>query len=203
MAGDATRPNLHFGHNFQFNFNTTFGYQSGVLTIHLRPMQDIPSNDTISLWSTGAARGWGASLASLGYNLTAGQEATVEIDLRTLQTGTSTILADISQLRDLNVYIQDDSAIDDMTITLSCNNDAIPTPLVGMVRGSSGCGSLPAYDVFLDNEDTRNANSRGGWIGATVSDRNTLLRLCAVDGRQLTAAANAGANFAVVSLAPN
>nr|HRC87968.1 hypothetical protein [Thermoanaerobaculia bacterium] len=103
----------------------------------------------------------------------------------------------------LNVYMQDDTAIDDMTLTLSCSNSAIPTPWVGVVRGPQGCGTLPAYDVFFDNEDNRNANNRGGWIGAIESNKNTLLRLCGVDGRLFIPAQLEGAGFAVVSLAPN
>jgi hypothetical protein len=198
---DQDHPNFHFGHNFQLNFTNYFGYFSGLLTIHLRPIDEIQENDTISLWVTGAPRGWGALLTNLGYSITPGQETTIELDLRTLQTGTSSILAEINQFRNLNVYIQDDTSVDDMVLSLACDNSAIPRPLVGVVRGPSGCGNLPAYDVFFDNEDNRNANNRGGWIGATVSNKNTLLRLCGVDGRVFSPAAAQGASFALVSLA--
>lgn len=201
---DADHPNFHFGHNFRLSFNSLFGYRSGKLTLHLRPMTgDYSENDTLSLWVTGASRGWGVQLTSLGYQWTPGQDMMVELDLRTLSTGTSTILADINLYQNLNVYIQDDTAVDNMSLSLACDDSAIPTPLVGVIAGSAGCGSLPAYDVFLDNEDNRNANNRGGWIGATVSNRNTLFKLCGVDGRQFSPAAWAGANFAVVSLAKN
>jgi hypothetical protein len=74
-------------------------------------------------------------------------------------------------------------------------------PLVGVIRGPAGCGSMPEHDVFFDNEDNRNANNRGGWIGATESTGNTLLRLCGVDGQSFQAAAVQGARFAVVALA--
>ena len=200
---DADRPNFHFGHHFPLTFTSFFGYRTATLTLHLRPMKgDYAENDTLSLWVTGASRGWGARLADLGYRMTPGQETTVELDLRTLSTGTSTILADINLFHNLNVYIQDDTAVDSMTLSLACDGSAIPTPLVGVIAGPGGCSDLPEHDVFLDNEDNRNANNRGGWIGATVSNRNTLFRLCAVDGRLFSPAAWAGANFAVVSLAP-
>jgi hypothetical protein len=200
---DADHPNFHFGHNFQLSFTSFFGYRTGKLTLHLRPIKgDYSENDTLSLWVTGASRGWGSALVNLGYTLTPGQETTVELDLRTLSTGTSSILADINLFHNLNVYIQDDTSVDSMTLTLACDGSAIPTPLVGVIPGPAGCGTLPEYDVFLDNEDNSNANNRGGWIGATVSNRNTLFRLCGVDGRLFSPAAWEGANFAVVALAP-
>jgi hypothetical protein len=74
-------------------------------------------------------------------------------------------------------------------------------PLVGVIRGPAGCGSMSEHDVFFDNEDSRNANGRGGWIGATDSGGNTLLRLCGVEGQRFEAAAALGARFAVVALA--
>lgn len=197
---DQDRPDLHFGHRFEPSFHMYSEFGSGTLKLHLRPLPNLQQNDTISLWVTGASRGWGVTLSSLGYNLTAGQETTIELDLHTLQTGTSTILSDISQFGNLNVYIQDDTAVDDMTLTLGCDDKAIPVPLVGVLRGAEGCGSMPAHDVFFDNEDNRNANSRGGWNGATVSDKNTLLRLCGIDGRRFSAAARDGAGFALVAL---
>lgn len=129
-----------------------------------------------------------------------GRETILQLDLRTLQTGSSTILADINRYHALNVYIQDDMSIDHMTLALACDGSASPVPIVGVVMGTSGCGSSKAYDVFLDNEDRRNANGRGGWIGATISNKNTQFKLCAVDGRAFTPAAIAGASFALVAL---
>lgn len=202
---DSTQVNYHFGHTFTPAFTPLFGYRSGKLTIQVRPNGDIYGNDTLSLWVRDTVNnvnlpGWGVTLGSLGYTLTPGQNTTIELDLRTLRTASSTILADINRFQNLNVYVQDDTAIDDMTLALACDDSAQPTPLVGVVMERS-CGSLPLHEVFFDNEDNRNANNRGGWIGATVSNKNTLLRLCGVDGRQFTPAALAGANFALVSLA--
>lgn len=196
---DQGAANFHFGHEFQVNFSSVFGYQGGLLTLHLKPFQDIAENDTISLWS-GNVPGWGARLVDL-VQLVPGREAILQLDLRTLRSrgGASTILADINQFRDLKVYIQDDTAVDDMTLELSCGV-LQPDPIVGVIMGSRGCGTMDAYDVFLDNEDNRNANNRGGWIGATISNKNTQFRLCATDGTQFVTAAQAGANFALVSL---
>jgi hypothetical protein len=202
---DSSQVNYHFGHTFTPSFTTFFGYRSGKLTLHVRPNGDIYGNDTLSLWVRDTVNnvnlpGWGVALSSLGYTLTPGRDTTIELDLRTLRTANSTILADINRFHNLNVYVQDDTALDDMTLNLACDDSAQPTPLVGVIM-ERACGSLPLHEVFFDNEDNRNANNRGGWIGATVSNKNTLLRLCAVDGRQFTPAAQAGANFALVSLA--
>jgi hypothetical protein len=196
---DQSSPDQHFGHEFQLSFSPLFGYQGGLLTLHLKPLGGYFENDTISLWS-GNAPGWGASLVDL-VSLVSGHETILQLDLRTLpsQGGTSTILADINQFQDLKVYIQDDTAVDDMTLELSCSV-LQPDPIVGVIMGPRGCGTMDAYDVFLDNEDKKNANGRGGWIGATISNKNTQFRLCATDGNQFTAAAEAGANFALVSL---
>jgi hypothetical protein len=196
---DASQANLFFGHSFQLN--TQFNYVSGMLRLHLRPLYDIPENDTLLLWANPSGDSWGANLADLGYTITPGQEITVDLDLSTLQTSAgSPLLADISQYGVLNVFLQDDTSVDDMTLTLN-RCPPTPTPLVGVIKGLAGCGSMPEYDVFFDNEDSRNANNRGGWIGATESGGNTLLRLCGVDGRSFEAAAAEGARFAVVALA--
>ncbi|MDX1998055.1 MAG: hypothetical protein SF066_10085 [Thermoanaerobaculia bacterium] len=196
---DQPGANYHFGHEFQLTFFPTYGYQGGLLTLHLQPFQDIAENDTISLWS-GTAPGWSGRLVDL-VQLVPGHEAILQLDLRNLrsQGGASTILADINQFQDLKVYIQDDTAVDDMTLELSCSV-LQPDPIVGVIMGPRGCGAMDAYDVFLDNEDKKNANGRGGWIGATISNKNTQFRLCATDGNQFTPAAEAGANFALVSL---
>jgi hypothetical protein len=54
---------------------------------------------------------------------------------------------------------------------------------VGVIMGSEGCpgGVAPLY-IHIDNEDNNNQNGRGGWIGATVSDRNTTFQFCRVSG---------------------
>lgn len=77
---------------------------------------------------------------------------------------------------------------------------------VGVIKGEAGCGGFPEYFVYLDNEDSFNANKRGGWIGATDSNRNTKISFCAVDAEFFNLAAQSGAQFAVLhilGLCPN
>lgn len=77
----------------------------------------------------------------------------------------------------------------------------LATTLVGVIRGSGSCGAdMQEYSVYFDNEDHNNANGRSGWIGATQSDSNTLLRLCGTNGKQFETAALQGARFALVLL---
>lgn len=198
---DQNQANFHFGHEFQPGFSIPAYYHSGSLTLHLRSIEDIQENDTISLWA-GNAPGWGARLIDLGYRITAGQETTMTLDLRKLTTAGGNLLADIGRFGNLKVYIQDDTAVDDMTLRLACDDSAAPPPEVGVVLGSgNSCGPYPEYRVHLDNEDNKNANDRRDWIGTTISDKNTTFRLCGVDGRLFTPVAQAGARFAVVALA--
>jgi hypothetical protein len=68
-------------------------------------------------------------------------------------------------------------------------------------------GACPAdsarWWLYEDNENSRNSNNRGGWIGGTTSDRNTRLWLCAVDGDQFRAVSAANrVNFALLALGP-
>lgn len=54
---------------------------------------------------------------------------------------------------------------------------------VGVIATGSTCpGGVAAIEIHMDDEDKDNANSRGGWIGATISDRNTTFRFCRVSG---------------------
>lgn len=204
---DSDQFNYRFGHHFRLNFTSLDGYQSGKLTLHLRPIGELYGNDSITLKADGARYGWGTTMAATGLKLETGKEVTLELDLRALSTGTSTILADVSRYKNLMVFFEDDIAIDDMTLSLSCSGgpDPLSDSIVGVIPNSfsgGGCGAYKLHEVFLDNEDRRTANKRGGWRGETVSDLNTLFRLCAVPGEFFTQAADAGANFAVVSLSP-
>lgn len=57
---------------------------------------------------------------------------------------------------------------------------------IGVIMGSEGCpnGAAPLW-IYIDNEGHNNANSRGGWIGATVSTSNTQFNFCRISGNQL------------------
>jgi hypothetical protein len=48
---------------------------------------------------------------------------------------------------------------------------------------SGGCpGGTSPVNIFIDNEDSRNANTRSGWIGSIASTGNTQFFFCRVDG---------------------
>jgi hypothetical protein len=74
---------------------------------------------------------------------------------------------------------------------------------VGVILGSEKLGpdkcpgGAPILTIFIDNEDNNNANNRGGWIGATVSDKNTTFKFCRANGNQFSAA---GQPYMVLSL---
>jgi hypothetical protein len=53
---------------------------------------------------------------------------------------------------------------------------------VAVLKGNQGCptGSTEKY-IYIDNEDTSNANTDSGWLGATVSTENTHFRFCSVN----------------------
>lgn len=52
---------------------------------------------------------------------------------------------------------------------------------VGVIPDRSCPSQYPLVWIHHDDEDRRNANSRGGWIGATTSTNNTTWRYCRVD----------------------
>lgn len=54
---------------------------------------------------------------------------------------------------------------------------------VGVIPSSTSCPAGAALsEIGMDDEDSHNTNSRWGWLGANVSDSNTLFRFCRVDG---------------------
>ncbi|MBX9400276.1 hypothetical protein K4L06_03070 [Lysobacter sp. BMK333-48F3] len=53
---------------------------------------------------------------------------------------------------------------------------------IGVIPERLNCPSqYPLVQFYHDDEDRRNANGRGGWIGATVSNNNTTWRYCRID----------------------
>jgi hypothetical protein len=55
---------------------------------------------------------------------------------------------------------------------------------VGVIPNGTSCPSeSPLVQIYHDDEDKNNANSRGGWQGGISSTNNTLMRFCKVDGR--------------------
>lgn len=69
---------------------------------------------------------------------------------------------------------------------------------IGVIMGSEGCpGGAAPLTIHIDNEDNNNQNNRGGWIGATVSDRNTTFHFCRVSGNNFF---SVGQPYMVLSL---
>lgn len=54
---------------------------------------------------------------------------------------------------------------------------------VGVIPEPSGCpaGWPQSIQIHHDDEDRRNANARGGWLGANTSNNNTTWRYCVID----------------------
>ncbi|QSQ19145.1 hypothetical protein JY651_27775 [Pyxidicoccus parkwayensis] len=53
---------------------------------------------------------------------------------------------------------------------------------VGVIPNAAGCPNPADLLTFnMDDEDKKNANSRGGWIGGITSNNNTTWRFCRVD----------------------
>ncbi|TXI51086.1 MAG: hypothetical protein E6Q50_01890 [Lysobacter sp.] len=197
-AFDDPNAERFFGHAIPLNFSGKYLY--GTLWVEMKSIPAYAYNDTITLWATGNTNGgWSANVRDIAR--IDGQSARIALDLGRLRTATGTVLSDVNTSHGLNIFVQDDMSIDNVRLTLSCA-PPIDEPRVGVIRTSAGCGegTSTQHSVFLDNEDNRNANNRWGWIGDTVSNKNTEFRLCAVDGNQFTQAANAGASFALVSL---
>jgi hypothetical protein len=79
-----------------------------------------------------------------------------------------------------------------ITGTVGSSTPSTPTYYVGVIpqtvssppSGSDCPGGTSLLYFQFDDEDGNNQNWHDGWIGATISDRNTRLYFCRVDGRQ-------------------
>jgi len=70
---------------------------------------------------------------------------------------------------------------------------------VGIIPGKDGCpAGSELIEIYMDDEDDDNADSRSGWIGAIEQDRNTRFKFCRVDGDRFTSVLYSG--FAVLQL---
>lgn len=53
---------------------------------------------------------------------------------------------------------------------------------VGVIPEQNACPAPYSWtQIYMDDEDRRNANSRWGWLGATASTNNTAWRFCKLD----------------------
>lgn len=74
---------------------------------------------------------------------------------------------------------------------------------VGVIPNGATCPEgISRVEMYHDDEDRRNANSRWGWLGGTVSNSNTLYRFCKVPGYNFYPLAQQGSqyNYAVLQL---
>jgi hypothetical protein len=73
------------------------------------------------------------------------------------------------------------------------------------VLPANGCpGGTSPLNIYIDNEDRRNANSRSGWIGSILSTENTHFYVCRVEGAQFKhVPGNPYMVFSLGSLCPN
>lgn len=75
---------------------------------------------------------------------------------------------------------------------------------VGVIPNADACpAGVEKITIRMDDEDDGNANSRSGWLGATLSSNNTTFKFCRVDGSQfrpLTTTAATSKNYAVLKL---
>ena len=65
------------------------------------------------------------------------------------------------------------------------------------------CPLSNLISIYMDDEDSGNANSHSGWIGATESTNNTIFHFCRVDGNSLSPApllANKSSRYSVLRL---
>ncbi|WNG55327.1 hypothetical protein F0U59_11460 [Archangium gephyra] len=74
---------------------------------------------------------------------------------------------------------------------------------VGVIPNATSCpSSYPLVQIYHDDEDKKNANSRSGWLGGITSNNNTLFRFCKVDGRNFMPLTYSGSqyNYTVLNL---
>ena len=133
---DYLPPNRKFGHTFQ---NLPCNIGSGTLTFHLRATSGLASNDTIGIQTTGSSPVfmWSRKVKDLlgqPWN-TIGATATLTLDLTALPSasgGTVNVINSMNARGELDIYFQDDTAVDDIVLDLvtcygtDCNNNGLP-----------------------------------------------------------------------------
>lgn len=125
---DYTGWDRKFGHTLEGISCTAV---EATLTLTIQARNGLASNDTIALQATGGSPAflWSNSIANLtgtSWN-SVGQTATLTLDLTALPLssgGTRDILADVAAAGYLDIYLQDDTAVDDMSLRVySCDSE--------------------------------------------------------------------------------
>lgn len=133
---DELMSNRVFGHTFTA---LPTGIVAATLELHLRGRPDIPSNDALSLELVGGITpfGWARRISDLpeaGGTWNVDQDAVFTLDLAALPLaggGFTDILPNVNLDQALDVYIQDDTAVDYMILTvLACPCTPPPPDLI-------------------------------------------------------------------------
>ncbi len=133
---DELMSNRVFGHTFT---GLPSGIVAATLELHLRGRPDIPSNDALSLELVGGTTpfGWARRISDLpeaGGTWVIDQDAVFTLDLAALPLaggGFTDILPNVNLDQALDVYIQDDTAVDYMILTvLACPCTPPPPDLI-------------------------------------------------------------------------
>ena len=146
---DILFSNRVFGHTFT---GLPLNLETATLVLHLQGRPDIPSNDSINLELPGGTTpfGWGRSIADLpaaAGTWNVGQDAVFTLDLSNLPNasgGPTDIIPDMDANQMLDVYIQDDTAVDYMTLTVTSCPDtegpviSVPEDLVAEAVSTEG-----------------------------------------------------------------
>ncbi len=105
---DDPTPNRFLAHTFR---NLPCGIQTATLTVAMKALPDIPSNDTIAL---NRPTLWGSAISALpgaGGTWNPGQTLTITLDLSALPGG-GNIIGNLNSLHFLDLLVQDDTMID-------------------------------------------------------------------------------------------
>lgn len=159
---DILTSNRVFGHTFA---GLPLNLEAATLALHLQARPDIPSNDSINLELPGGVTpfAWGRYIqdlpAALGtWNI--GQDAVLTLDLTNLPNADATytdIVPDMDGNQMLDVYIQDDTAVDYMSLTVtSCPDTTAPVvtaPVDVVAEATSFAGAVIKYPACIAKDD--------------------------------------------------
>jgi uncharacterized repeat protein (TIGR01451 family) len=148
---DGTSSNQFFGHTFT---DLPPGIVGATLEIGLQVISGDSNNDVIRLAMTSPvapyAFAWSSGLAALaGGSWTTGASQVFTLDLQDLPGGAD-ILSDINSTNTLDVFVQDDTAVDYITLTIvTCPVDIAIGKTVSDT--APAVGDVITYQVLLGN----------------------------------------------------
>lgn len=133
-AFDDMGASRYFGHTF--TGLPTASITAATLQIHMRAVKNSPSNDTISLQLlTGSTFAWSSNIGFTGgppglfpFYWLEGQDQTITLDLTALPNPFTDLRSDIMSSGRLDVYIEEDTAVDYLVLTITVACPPGPTP---------------------------------------------------------------------------